>query len=196
MTPRYGTCNRPPKPYAKGAPPESQASRPMGSIESDVWGAGLTLFRAAVGEPVYLATRPRESDIDTEIQKGSFPDLDTLPPHIPQQLRVVLRQALSVVPSERYSTATEMQSALAGVRVNLDWVVATEADGSTTWSANRPGQAALIVRMTPEGNRWDVQQFTRTLAGKTMARERPTWGAGLTQKQAAQCLRRIFRDME
>jgi len=182
--------------YAKGAPPESQVSRPVGSIESDVWGAGLTLFRAAVGEPDYLASRPPESELNTAIQKGSFPDLDTLPPHIPQQLRVVLRQALSVNRKERYSTATEMQSALAGVRVNLDWVVVTGADCSTTWAANRPGQSALIVTMTPEAGRWAVQQFTRTLAGETRAREKPTWGAGLTQKQAAQSLRRIFRDLE
>ncbi len=109
-----------------------------GTVGSDVYQAGLTLYRAINGDPFFKAQVPlSESDLVNRITCGDFPDRGAFMPHVSRSLRTVVRKALLVDCARRYATATAFAQALARVEVHLDWATFCLPDNEIEWRALR-----------------------------------------------------------
>ena len=75
-----------PRMYQLAFPPETlQTSR--ATVQSDIYQAGLLLYRAVNGNPYYEAQVPPLPDLPRKIIGGQFPNRDSFMPHVPRRLR-------------------------------------------------------------------------------------------------------------
>jgi serine/threonine protein kinase len=181
--------------YTMARPPETIGSTPKGSISCDIYHAGLTLYRAVNGDRWFKrqlpTTMPEFLDM---VQGGRFPNRERYMPHVPLALRRAINVALSLLPTARYSSATDFADALARVDVKLDWIVTSLPHGAE-WRAVRPDRVDLVATWTPEptGKKWRVNVYTDG-AGKRAKRD--GCAEGLTERQAMDHLYRFFREAE
>lgn len=186
-----GTSALPPL-YPDGVPPEFYTSS-VGTVETDIYHAGLTLYRSVNGNPFFRDQVPTDdTEREQQTKDGTFPDRDAYLSHVPTALRAVIRKALSVNPCDRYPSATDMQDAVANVAVPLDWRTTIYPDGAITWQASRIGQSDLVIELVPSGKRWAVRQYTES-GGVRRRRELSKWEDSLTYNQAMTSLKRLFR---
>jgi len=173
-----------PRMYKHAFPPETLQTT-LATVQSDVYQAGLLLYRAINGNPYYEAQVPVPHELRAKIIAGKFPNRELFMPHVPKRLRTVIRKALRLNPTDRYHSATAMSDALAKVEVALDWTVTVAANGTVTWRATRGDRPDLAVELSPSGvAEWDVSASTAGCAGlRAKCRER-YWRSGLTRKDA------------
>lgn len=189
-----GTSRLPPL-YPDSVPPEFFTGS-VGTVETDIYHAGLTIYRTANGNPQYRSQLPADdNELRADTLAGAFPDRDYYLPHVPTALRQVIRKALSVSPADRYPSATELQDAVANVTVDLDWRVNLRSDGSAVWVADRVDQPSLVVELEPEAGKWAVKQFTAN-GGARRGRKVDEWGRALTRTQAITSLKKLFRSLK
>lgn len=171
----------------------------VGTPESDIFQVGLTLYRAANGDPFFKEQRARYGTLD-EIKQavisGKLPKRDAFVAHVPDSLRRVIRKAMSVEKAKRFRSAVEFSNALGQVTCENDWCTTPKPDNECEWVSKREGRPSLLVELSANGTGWDVSLFT--LSGKTMKRKKDTakWGNGLSRSAAEKHLRTIFADME
>jgi serine/threonine protein kinase len=190
----FGGTSRLPPLYPGGVPPEFFTST-VGTVETDIYHAGLTLYRLANGNPFFKSQEPGTSaEFKQATLDGTFPDRDEFLPHVPNALRAVIRRAMAVKASERYPSAADLQSAVAAVPETLDWRAELRPDGSATWTAPRLKQRGLIVRLERDGPKWCLQQFTDDGA-RPRRRNVAEWQSSLTRPQAMLELKRLFRSL-
>ena len=106
------------------------------SVVSDVYASGVTLYRIVNGDS-YLPTTPTD-EVPDEAAKGLYPNREKYRAFIPRPLRMVINKAMSVNPSDRYTSARELRSALERAILTIDWNESTFSD-RTVWSAARNG---------------------------------------------------------
>jgi len=177
--------------YVPAMPPEVFKMR-VAVVPSDVYHAGLLLYRAVNGDPFYKAQIPSTpAALQDRVLKGKFPDRSAFMPHVPKRIRTIIRTALQVDPADRYQTAREMADVLAKVPVSNDWVVTPAPSGASEWRVDRPGQPALAVVLSPDGTGWSVAIQTRGATGMR-AKNRKDWRAGITRQDADAHLKRVF----
>ena len=172
--------------YMYGAPPEALVGG-VGTAESDVYQAGLTLYRMFNGNSMFDAQKPSAAQLLAEITSGRFPNRRRFMPHVPRGLCRVIRKALKVDPPDRYHSATEFRDALARVPIPLDWRTHIAPTGETTWQASRNGRADLEVRLLTSATpgRWDVEVHTVNRGSRRRKGANTFWESGLTRLQAA-----------
>lgn len=180
--------------YVAGIAPECYSTG-AGVVQSDVYQAGLTLYRAVNGNAVFDVQRlSTAGELGPLTVAGKFPNRDKFLPHVPRQLRTVIRTALQVDLAKRYPTATEFADALARVKVGLDWKVQTFPDGTMKWEAERVGKPGISVELYASGTKWGVQLFRNGV--KTQRFRTQDWRIGLTRGQAMKHLRTLFEKLE
>jgi len=184
-----------PRMYIPALPPEVIIHQ-VAVTASDLYHAGLLLYRAVNGDPFYRAQIPTDLQVlAAKIASGRFPDRNAFMPHVPKRVRTIVRNALKVDPADRYQTAREMADALAKVPVPIDWKITTLPSGATEWCIDRPGQPSLAVRLDPSGTGWSVAIQTEGAAG-TRARSRKDWRSGITRSAAEDHLKKVFESLE
>jgi serine/threonine protein kinase len=181
--------------YFRAMPPETLLTGTAG-VHSDIYQAGLLLYRMSNGEPHYQRQVAQISiaALDKLITKARFPDRSSFQPHIPPRLRTIIRKALRVNPSERYSSAFDLSDDLARLPLPLDWHQTTSSSGLLEWRApGILGHANLIVRQVPTGaNNWNVEVFTDK-AGKRRAKSRKDfWKQNISEVEAGMHLDHLF----
>ncbi len=184
-----------PRMYRLAFPPETlQTSR--ATVQSDIYQAGLLLYRAVNGDPYYEAQIPPRAELESKIVSGRFPNRDAFMPHVPRRLRTVIRKALQVSPVERYHSAAEMSDALAKVEIALDWKVSSSASGDLTWRAVREDRPDFVVELSNSGTgEWSVNVYTARGAevrAKCPDRYRRE---GLNRKEADRHLKTVFAEL-
>ncbi len=183
-----------PSMYTRVMPPETLLTGTSG-IHSDIYQAGLLLYRMCNGEPHYQAQVTKLSVTTTEraITKGKFPDRSDFQPHIPQHLRTIIRKALRVNPSERYPSVIDLADALARLPISRDWQMKISPSGLIEWSSLRPHYSDTIVRKVPtSGGKWNIEVFTE-MTGKRRAKNRSSfWRKNLNDVEAAIHLENTF----
>jgi serine/threonine protein kinase len=105
--------------YADGIPPECY--RGIGSKQSDVYHAGLLLYRCVNGDDHFKCQVPPNLAEATRLtQLGKFPDRNKFLPHVPKRLKTIIRKALAIELGERYETVSDLSDALSAVTINHD----------------------------------------------------------------------------
>lgn len=192
-----GLVSTPPL-YAFAFPPEIHASQ-VGGPHSDVYQAGILLYRLVNGEPHYqeqLKNLRDFHDLKMKIKTGKFPDRKRYLSHVPARLRTTINKALQIDPKKRFQSATEFADKLATVMVDLDWNVKMLSNGEFEWIAERGEQPKLIVELQRDGrDLWKVRAFTER-NGNRRAKERQSfWRDGMTHSTALAHLEETFKTL-
>lgn len=145
-----------PRIYETHIPPEALQETHRGA-ESDIYQAGLTLYRMCSG----LADFQRQWDAlptfeakGRAILTGTFPDRRAYPPHIPNRLRAAIARALQPNPADRYGAVLDLMNDLARVDEWLDWRYMPDA-GVERWELDADTHRKQIERRDL-GGRWSV----------------------------------------
>jgi serine/threonine protein kinase len=191
----HGIANIPELVYGLGFPPES-LSLLKGIPESDIYQVGVTLYRAANGDPFFKAQRPgTQRELLDQIRDGLFPNRDAFMPHVPRSHRMILRRAMSVDPSQRYGSAREFASALGKATYSHDWRMANLANGEIEWTSARAPGPDLVVRLSNDSPKWKVTVH-HARPGKQTKTKGLFWKNGLTRRDGLIHLRRVFESLE
>jgi eukaryotic-like serine/threonine-protein kinase len=120
---------------------DSQGSSP----QSDIWAMGCTLYRLLTGRYPFAS----EEDAD----QGRLTDPHRINPQIPLALTRIVRQALAVIPKNRYANAGAMLSALMEPEVRHAWTPVSDSGAIERWSATTSdGHFELRLRQRPKGD--------------------------------------------
>jgi len=183
-----------PKMYPEALPPEFFLTG-LGTVQTDIYQAGLTLYRAVNGHPFFKSQKPSsDMELATRTTDGTFPDREAFLPHVPKALRRVIRTTLMVEPGQRFRSATDFQDALAKIGIDLDWKTTVHQNGQISWRAERLGKPDLVVELLQIGKKWRVEQHTEN-NGQRRARNPRDWPSGLTHHQAFGFLKQLFRSL-
>lgn len=187
-----------PSMYPRAIPPETWAGG-MGSVLSDIYQAGLLLYRAVNGDPWYHRQHSNLADTSAlrqSVINGRFPDRKAFLPHVPQRVRSLIRKALNVDPQKRFQSASEMSAALARVPVGLNWRTALSPQGGFVWNADRVGRTALLVELLTNGNSWSVCVWTQQRAVRRAKNYADFWRTELTYQDAIAHLEQVFLSLD
>lgn len=187
--------------YIPAMPPETILTR-HGDRLSDIFQAGLTLYRAVNGDPFYDAQIHSIADVKGAICRGKFPNRDSYLPHVPRWVRLVINRAMKVDPAKRYASASDFANALGRHPIKMNWTATPNGLGGMDWVAPRKGQSDLLVRSISTSGGYSVEVYTRTGGGILRAKEKQvSWrplGTDplLTESEATSYLRDLFQSKE
>lgn len=185
--------------YKWGMPPEVLAHN-VGTVESDIYQAGLTLYRLFNGDAHFRTQCSRlrsVKSLQVSVQRGRLPNRDKFLPHVPPGIRRVIRKALKIDPTDRYHSAIEFQDALARVDLPLNWAAKLKSHGEITWTARRQGAPNLEVHRLRAGlsGRWNVEVYTCHGSLRRRKGVATLWATELTGTEAERHLRRAFMEL-
>ncbi|WP_019123724.1 serine/threonine-protein kinase [Brevibacillus massiliensis] len=203
-TDEMGVANNP-RIYTWHRAPEQLIQR-RSTLLSDIYQAGLTLYRMCNGEKYLDAQKSKyltpEGFFDKfafipALQEGKFPDRQKFLPHVPSRLRRVIRKSLNVDPASRYQTALELALALGQVSELLDWQY-EETEIGVKWTENTiTHQNEIEILFNDKDNKWHVQGRVVNLANFS-SRKKSAWCGGPFRsfKLAEKYVDGLFREME
>jgi len=193
-----GVTLMPTRMYALCIPPETFSNGRRGTVESDIFQIGMTLYRAVNGEPEFArqfqAINTR-ADLEKQIVGGKFPRREIFLPHVPDRLRRVIRKALSTDPAKRYPSAAAFSNALAQIPIFNNWATSLNAGGNIDWLASRPKSSDLRVSLSQAGANCDVEIHTLH-QGKLRRSKTALWRAGIKRDEAETYLTQLFATLE
>lgn len=114
----------PDKIYPFHMPPEIIEGLKL-SNKSDIYQAGMTLYRMCNGNEMYKNQTAKYKNIQSfkdAILRGKFPNRKNFLPHIPKKLRKIIKKALNVNPDSRYPTVLDMVNEISTIDKNLNIV--------------------------------------------------------------------------
>jgi serine/threonine protein kinase len=126
---------------------------------ADVYQSALTLYRMCIGNYEWKAQIAklggRNSDkFGDAVVKGTFPDRQAFPIHVPNALKTLIRNALDVNPDTRTPTALDLSIALAAVDRNLDWQWRRIGATHEEWRLPREQSTLLLTLRDPGNGKW------------------------------------------
>jgi serine/threonine protein kinase len=113
--------------YLAHCPPEFYLTNQT-TIQTDVFAAGLTLFRIANNITQWqnmLGTIPM---VREHIHNGTLVKTIGYYGHIPEKIKNIINKACHPDPTKRYSNAFEMKNALDSLRFDIDWYKSTSGN--------------------------------------------------------------------
>jgi len=143
--------------YTPHRPPEGFAYGGVYGQPADIYQAGLTLYRMAVGLDAFDYQWAAFGSDDIAAAKaviaGKLPDrtASAYPAHIPGRLRNAIRTALQVDPDDRYREVLRLINDLGGVDEWLDWRY-EHADEVERWTT-RTETHEKVIQLTELSHR-------------------------------------------
>jgi eukaryotic-like serine/threonine-protein kinase len=181
--------------YSEAFPPEL-ITHGVGTIQSDIYQAGLTLYRAANGDPFFKSQVPvDQAELRTMILSGRLPDRSRFLPHVPKPLRSAIRKALQVDPAKRYLSALEFAHAIGQIVLKRNWKTEFLPDDSIIWTDEPSRSAKVFVSLVPSGSRWRIV-ITSERNGRCRSSKKSDWRNGMTKPQAFRHLKDVFERLE
>jgi len=188
----------PPRMYVPATPPESFVNGWRGTVESDVYQMGVTLYRAVNGDrhfnDLFDSIEGRD-ELRTAVCSGEFPDRKQFLPHVPQQLRRIIRKAMHVDPTCRFASAVDLGNALARVQVQHNWECNCGPGGTISWTCERSGQSNLLVELRGAGELWEACIFTVGANGKRRKTRTGEWRSDVPRDVALAHLNSLFAEL-
>jgi eukaryotic-like serine/threonine-protein kinase len=147
-----------PKVYVSHLPPEVFRETMRGA-ESDIYQAGLTLYRMCNGLDAFEHQWNALPDHPAKVQAiltGSFPNRAAYLPHIPSRIRTAIKKALDPDPAQRYGEILDFMNDLAPVSDWLDWEYLPDPGaGVQRWEMNAETHRKR-VELAGAGAPWSV----------------------------------------
>jgi serine/threonine-protein kinase len=163
--------------YVLNRAPECFPPTATYDVSTDIFAAGLTLFRAvnliANWKGTLLTAFGSPGGVLSRMQAGTLVDGLAFHPRVPKRLQKVVKTACAKQPSKRYPTAAAFRDALEGLKIARDW----RRIAPDTWECLYNGSSEQLI-ITSKGTTWEVD-YRRNGRRKT-ARHR----AGLSQGDA------------
>ncbi|WP_026842800.1 serine/threonine-protein kinase [Citrifermentans bremense] len=122
--------------YLSHCPPEFYLSNET-TIQTDIFAAGLTLFRVANNIYQWRSLLDDLDNTDAHIRQGTLIKTIGFETYIPEKVKRIINKACNPYPEKRYKTALEMKNALDSLRFDIEWIKNPEgvwagcAEGST-----------------------------------------------------------------
>ena len=138
--------------YSKMTPPEALRGGDQFDRTFDLYQFGLTLYRMCNGNRAFydqfesfgIGPAFDRAGFREAIRQGRFPDRRKFPAHIPQRLRTVIANCLSVAPADRYQSAIDVANGLAEIDGDtLDWIF-DESPARRSWKRNENMSIMMI----------------------------------------------------
>jgi len=126
--------------YTTHLPPEF-LSNGTTSVRSDVFAAGVTLFRAPSNLANWRSILSAISDVHLHVEKGTLLQVIGFQPYIPAKIAKIIRKACSPDPKKRFQSAHEFCQQLDRLRFDIDWIRVTDL----LWSGNRGTHSFELV---------------------------------------------------
>lgn len=136
--------------YSKILPPEYFGNpQYIFDQRTDIYQAGLTMYRMCVGDSAFNQQLQRFADMHQfglALRKENFPDKNAYPLHIPRALQNVINKCLKANPIQRYQSAISVINALADIDGTiLDWQYEITGDHRQVWFHESGGYIRKIV---------------------------------------------------
>lgn len=127
--------------YRTHLPPESYRDG-ITSVKTDVYAAGITMFRAVCNISDWRAVVHAVPNFHRHVEKGTLVKAIGYGPHIPLALKRIINKACAANPDDRFESAAAFGQKLDGLRFDIDWVRLSE----TEWvGTNSAGQFSAYV---------------------------------------------------
>ncbi|MGE4757186.1 serine/threonine-protein kinase [Yersinia enterocolitica] len=114
----------------------------------DIYQAGLTIYRMAVGHQAFESERTElfaRMNVQNDICSGLFPR-KIYEPHIPKPLQNVIKKCLEIDPANRYQTVLDVLNDLSSIeKCCLDWRPHIAEDGKS-W-VKKEGQVEFLLNV-------------------------------------------------
>ena len=148
-----GVTLMPNRMYSTVVPPEAFTDGRRGTLLSDVYQVGLTVWCACNGKQLWDGQVAKHgSDLRQRIIDGKFPDRNLFLPHVPNRLRRAIRKALRVNPAERFASAMDFANSLSSIDVGYDWRPIELPESEFAWHGIKAGAVPLKVTLTKDGS--------------------------------------------
>lgn len=131
------------------------------SVRSDIFAAGITLFRAVSNISDWRAVVSAVPDVRRHVERGTLLGRIGFESYIPQPVVRIIRKACAADPDKRYQSATEFCQRLDALRFKVDWV----RNGEFEWEgiAGRDMYEAIVCHVK---NQLTVRKNGRRLSGQ------------------------------
>ena len=122
----YGSA----KGYLPHLPPEYYANQTT-SDQTDVFAAGVTLFRVVCNIQDWRGTLTPITNLQQHIERGEILKKIGYPRYVPRRLKRVINKACAPDPVKRFESAASLGAKLDSLRFDIDWtrLSVTEWDG-------------------------------------------------------------------
>lgn len=185
--------------YKWAMPPEVWDSH-HATVESDIYQLGVLFYRTVNGEAWY-ESQSRAIHSDTELQtlirKGRFPNPKSFLPHVPARIRTVIRKCVKADASERYHSASDVAVALARVSPLLNWATLPLGNGAYRWRAVRPSCADIEVNLICDNaTMWKTEVWGEKNGERRRKGVSDYWTSQLTYSAACDHLTEVFADLD
>jgi serine/threonine protein kinase len=192
-----GVASMPPM-YPAMFPPEVFSGNVVSTL-SDIYHIGLTIYRMVNGDPFWKSQIPADDDDrDQMIQEEKLPDRTAFLPHVPKQLRTIIRIALRKNPQDRYESPSKLVAALRKVTLQRDWQTQVKPDGEIEWKCRAPRKSDRKVMLRKHGSKWAVEAYMGNGSRQRAFGKSGTaviWKDSLTRKDAMKHLKSSFESM-
>lgn len=131
---------------------------------TDVYAAGLTLFRLVNGDSAL--PQLRGNDLRDAVMAGTFIARDAFLPFVTRRMRTVIQKAIATDPSDRYQSAADFRHALEQVPILGDWTWTSNEAGEAVWHGESETHSAEVSVEIVSKREVTVTTRHRPLGGK------------------------------
>ena len=175
--------------YVPHLAPEVYLTREY-SVASDIYGAGVTLYRLVNGDSFLPSISPAE--LRQQSIEGKFPNRKLYRDFIPRQLRSIINKAMNVDPTSRFASAEEMRHSLEQVKIEMNWREKALTNGSQ-WTCGWGDRIYEVSRTRADRHKWNLE-VKKGRSKETLRRYKQLCAKNLSKKAAEQQSRRILQD--
>jgi serine/threonine protein kinase len=182
-----------PRMYGRHFPPEGFIFNRL-TQQADIYQAGVTLFRLLNGEYVWNETLkkvPGRGGFRAALENGTFVKASDFLPHIPSQLKRIVKKAMHPDPASRFQTAFELRNALSKVDRGLAWSVATIEPKYYVWHKNSGTHVQVVKMWQNTDNQWQSESYSLRLRDQAR-RNHLAWSASSNKEGVLRHLRERF----
>jgi serine/threonine-protein kinase len=160
------------------------------SVRSDIYAAGVTLYRLVNGDSYLPAIDPltrRQAILD-----GQYPDRTKYREFVPRPLRMIINRAMDPFPGRRFESADAMRHALEPLTLQMNWHESVLTDGMR-WTSGWNRKCYEVTRTSSQDKTWSVE-FRKGSSKHSLRRVTSLCGKKLAKTKAEQLTRRILQD--
>jgi len=160
------------------------------SVLSDIYAAGVTLYRLVNGDTYLPAIAP--ADIPQACIEGKYPDRSKYRDFVPRPMRLLINRATDSDSARRYQSAESMRHALEQITIQMNWKEQLLTNG-VCWTAGWNAKCYEVVIKSGPDKKWNVE-MRRGKSKRDLRRVGTLCHTGMTRQEAEKISRRILQD--